>query len=528
MSAIDRSSLAASVSILALGIVTSYTAIGDDNTTLPSLETQNAIRALPVATPSTPPGHKPDYLDILILPSGPVSLNLLDIYPLGLDSSSDVSRYNDYPLSENLKSSPFAARNSMILRFEPDALPSQVRDYVDRLDLRVVQTFPEIGAIEIEVDLKSYVSSQMAGSTPREANQALFLGLVAASEYFQSDPIVRSAAPDLLLGNQQDSGTTVDNLLSPVSVIISEPEETINWGVIDTEANRLWSHSETHEAVVIGVLDTGFAEHEDLHFVESLIGMTAHDHGNHVAGIACGRHNGRGIRGVLPNCSIRARLVTAPLSTKALLMLDFDDMEVLNVSIGYDWHRKNINPDLPASEPVRKLVAGSAEPLLPVLERADEKGEVIFSAAGNDSLGLSNPISVKYASPFNWAAVTAREEGIAQSGVIVEAHDIDGRRAPFSNTGGHLSCPGVNIKSAVAFDPQGRGPHPSVYGTMSGTSMASPHCAAGYLLFRLIRPEYSSLEAVDCLRRSSHTSTSNTPILRLTQATDACPKKREN
>ena len=83
--------------------------------------------------------------------------------------------------------------------------------------------------------------------------------------------------------------------------------------------------------------------------------------------------------------------------------------------------------------------------LISVFELADKAGKVIFSAAGNDSSGLSKPISAKFASPFNWAALTAREKGIARNGVVVEAHDSSNQRAPFSNLGGHVSCPGVDV-----------------------------------------------------------------------------------
>ena len=517
--------------VLAFGIMISHTAIADDNTTIPSLETQDAIRALPVVPPSPPLGSTPEYLEIFVFPSEPEPVEPA-IYPLSMSYPSILeSLPYVYTVKQRVTSSPFANRNSMILRFEPNASPSQIGGYIDHRDLQVVRTFPEIGAIQIEIDLSSYIPREIAGNDPQQANQVLLRSLLAASEDFQSDPIVRSAAPDLLLGNQHDGDTIGDNLLTPVSVSLTGSEETVGWGIVDIEANRLWSHSDASESVVLGVLDFGFAEHEDLHFVDPLLNMVPHDHGNHVSGIACGRHNGRGIRGVLPDCSIRARfatpLVSELIETSDILALNFDDMDALNVSLGYNWHRRKLNPD--ESADLRMVIALASEALLPILELADKRGKVIFSAAGNDSSGLVTPINAKYASPFNWAAVTARERGIAQNGVIVEAHDVNGRRAEFSNGGGHLSCPGVDITSALTFvDPQRRVPDPSAYGIMSGTSMASPHCAGGYLLFRLIRPQYSSVESVDCLRRSSDTSTSGTPMLRLTQATDACPRKHED
>ncbi|WP_152564377.1 S8 family serine peptidase [Neorhizobium vignae] len=93
----------------------------------------------------------------------------------------------------------------------------------------------------------------------------------------------------------------------------------------------------------------------------------------------------------------------------------------------------------------------------------------MFSAAGNDCDRGQRPISAKYASPFNWAALEARKRGV-ENGVIVAAHDSRGKRAYFSNSGGDICCPGVDIMSALAFDGDSK-VSTSSYGRMSGTSM---------------------------------------------------------
>lgn len=202
-----------------------------------------------------------------------------------------------------------------------------------------------------------------------------------------------------------------------------------------------------------------------------------------------------------------------------------DDVQTFNVSLGYNWRSNfGINSDLPDYSQWRALVESQGAFLVSLLELANANGRVIFSAAGNDSTDLDTPIGAKYASPFNWAAITAREEGNAFNGVIVEAHDQDGNRAAFSNSGGHISCPGVNIFSAVAHSPDGQ-VSKSAYGSMSGTSMASPYCASGQSLFKLVRPGYNGVEAVECMLQSNDLSSSNTPMLRLQQALNVCPAK---
>lgn len=200
----------------------------------------------------------------------------------------------------------------------------------------------------------------------------------------------------------------------------------------------------------------------------------------------------------------------------------YDDVSTFNISLGYNWIANfGINPDAPDSKNWRALVEMQGPFVVTLLQTAQKRGKIIFSAAGNDSDDQNPPIDAKYASPFNWASITARQNGI-KNGLIVEAHDQSGNRAPFSNSGGNISCPGVDIVSTVAYDTQHK-QSSSAYGKMSGTSMASPYCAAGLALFRLVRPHYSAEAAVDCLFKSKALSNSKTPMLKLADAVKACP-----
>lgn len=443
---------------------------------------------------------------------------------------------------------PFAAPNTVILQFEPEVSVEEIAAFFAERNLEVVRTYPKIGAVQAEGDLSAYFKPKL---TDNSANDTLLRGLVAVIQDFQADPRIRSAAPDLVLRDQTNHGSgdlQIINLLTPSDVVLSDPAtatEVTDWGIKDIEADQLWPLTGAQDGVLFGIMDVGFTRHEDLVFLEFLPETDIDDHGNHVAAIACARHgNNVGVKGVLPNCFVRARsgdvffdsveggqvlnflvLFSQVLATLEKFVDSQDDVHTFNVSLGYNWRGNfGINPDLPDSAQWRTLVASQGAFLVPLLELANQNGRVIFSAAGNDSSGLATPIGAKFASPFNWAAIIARDEGIAANGVIVEAHDRNGNRATFSNTGGHISCPGVNIFSAVAFDPQGQVSR-NAYGTMSGTSMASPYCASGHLLFKLVRPEYSGVEAIDCLTQSSDLSSSGTPMLRLQQALAACPPK---
>ena len=522
---------AATVLVSALALLLPHFALSQVSSplsSLPSPELEKALSALPTST-SRPP--EPSGFPYLILPQSPPN----DTLGAG-QSRIDAIRVGF----------PFASSTSLILQFEPNSTPGEVFQFLDRRRLEVLETFPLIGAVKVGFDYSSYFSA---------ADTSVIKALLQVVDDFEADPVIRVATPDLLLQNQQES----TNLLNPIHVELADAAgsaEFTGWGVIDIQADQLWDRPGATDGVLFAALDVGFHRHEDLVFSDLPKNINANDHGNHVAGIACAQHNDRGIKGVLPNCFIRAR------TTKFFLLeggvressvedtgrsftdvLDFmslfgqvigslnsfidsaEGISVLNLSLGYNWRRNfGIGPTHVDWADYQRLVRGQGAMAVSIVEAANTRGIVIFSAAGNDSQGLAEPLDATYASPFNWAAAAVRNLGTAENAVIVEAHESGGRRATFSNVGGHISCPGVDIISTLVFDPDGQ-PANAAYGEMSGTSMAAPHCAAGYQLLRLVRPEHSGVELLNCMLGSSARSTSGTPMLRLSQAATACPSR---
>lgn len=146
---------------------------------------------------------------------------------------------------------------------------------------------------------------------------------------------------------------------------------------------------------------------------------------------------------------------------------------------------------------------------------------MIFAAAGNDSERPGRAISAKYASPFNWAAIEVVGLGIT-SGVVVEAHDQAGNAAGFTNSSGHLSCGGVDVLSSVALDESGQ-PSTRSYAVMSGTSMASPLCAAAFELLRKVRPNHTVEKLLACATGGTRKNSNGTPIFDLESAAQLCP-----
>ena len=206
------------------------------------------------------------------------------------------------------------------------------------------------------------------------------------------------------------------------------------------------------DGVVIAVLDTGAdLAHPDLSakfvsrgrdFVNGDDDASDdHGHGTHVSGIAAAAtNNGVGIAGVGYN----ARL----LPVKVLSASGQGD--TARIAQAIDWASqqagvKVINMSLGCQCP-------SPAYLTEAVANARARGVVVIAAAGND--GTSSP-----ASPASAPGV-----------IGVGATDSADRRTSFSNYGvnAKLAAPGLNIYSTL------RG---GSYGTMSGTSMASPNVA---------------------------------------------------
>ena len=136
-------------------------------TTLPSVETKEAIRNLPVEE-----SYKPNYLQLCI--------NQVQTERTAADGCT-----------------PFFVGNTMILQFESDVSASELQDYIDSHNLRIVRVFPLIGAIQVEVDLGPYFQSE----SKLTSQKAILTILLAASDDFESDYRIQNASPDLLLSN---------------------------------------------------------------------------------------------------------------------------------------------------------------------------------------------------------------------------------------------------------------------------------------------------------------------------------------
>lgn len=434
---------------------------------------------------------------------------------------------------------PFSANGSMIISLEPNLSKEDISNMLETYNLELETIYSNIDTIHVKMNFEQYFKAD-----PKE-NHVLYLrGLINTALYLQLDERIASVAPDTILTAEE----TNLPYLEAFDFTYSDVEVT-DWGIANIQADKLWNNPRSKDGITIGILDAGFGRHEDISFTKWPKQTKRHDHGNHVAGIACAKHNGIGVKGVLPNCFVKPAsskkfaFQSVPQSYKMKFLMSFnqtinsvhgfieqeDGISVYNLSLGYNWIPNfAINIDKPINEEqrlFRNIVEMQSISVVRLLEYAKQKDKVIYSAAGNDSNNLiADPMDALYSSPFNFGAIMAREKGISTNGVIVEAHDSAGKRATFSNEKGNISCPGVRIMSAVAYDDNGKRSS-KTYAKKSGTSMASPYCAWGHLLFKLIRTKYSNSEAVNCLIISAKESTTGAPQMKLENALKACPPK---
>ncbi len=227
----------------------------------------------------------------------------------------------------------------------------------------------------------------------------------------------------------------------------NDPDISQQWGLARIQAPQAWEITHGSRAVPIAILDTGIdTTHPDLagkiimnkNFTASQTFDDKYGHGTHVAGIAAASTaNGTGVAGVgyessLMNVKVLGDNGAGYYSDIAAGMIWAADngAKVINLSIGADIESQTLRD---------------------ALDYAWGKGAVVTVAAGNGG-GTAPSYPAYY-----------------EHAMAVAATDTADRLYSFSNRGDwvDVAAPG----SAISTLPGGS------YGTMSGTSMASPHVA---------------------------------------------------
>lgn len=248
----------------------------------------------------------------------------------------------------------------------------------------------------------------------------------------------------------------------------NDPYFDKQWGMSKIQTPKAWDITTGSSAVKIAICDTGIDQnHEDLaakivankNFTRSLTVDDKYGHGTHVAGIAAAiTNNGKGVAGVGFNSNL--------MNVKVLG--DTGSGYYSWVASGIIWAADNeakvINLSLGGSSP--------SDTLKNAVDYAWGKGAVLVAAAGNNNSDA--PLYPAY----------------YENCITVAATDQDDARAYFSNYGDwvDIAAPGVSIFSTM---PNHRNRIGVLnYGSLSGTSMSTPHVAGvAALVFAVVRPD---------------------------------------
>jgi hypothetical protein len=274
-----------------------------------------------------------------------------------------------------------------------------------------------------------------------------------------------------------------------------------NWGNDMVNAPEVWARGYTGRGVVVAVVDTGVDyTHADLNdniwvntreipgngidddgngYVDDVRGwdfvsgnnnpMDGNGHGTHVAGTIAAENNGTGTTGVAYNARIMPVRVLGNDGSgsysgvaRGIRYAAANGADVINLSLG-----GNYNSEVESA-----------------IQYAASLGSIVVMAAGNAS--QSQP---------GYPARHATQWGLA-----VGAVDSNRRIANFSNRAGsnsalrYVVAPGANIYSTL---PNNR------YGSLSGTSMATPHVAGVVALMLSANPNLTHTQVRDILTGSA-------------------------
>ncbi|MFK4227946.1 S8 family peptidase [Streptomyces sp. NPDC019890] len=285
--------------------------------------------------------------------------------------------------------------------------------------------------------------------------------------------------------------------------------ESNRWDMTQINADKAWAVTTGSSAVKVGVLDTGVDDlHQDIapnfdaaDSVSCAYGKAdtrtgawrpVGDHGTHVAGTIAAAKNGKGVIGVAPGVKISSVRIAEPNTSMffaentvcGFMWAGDHGFKVTNNSYYTDPWMFNCPDDVDQ--------AAIIEGVRRAQEYAESKGSLQVAAAGNSNYDLANK-RTDTSSPNDSTPVTRTITNACIDiptelpGVVTVAAMGNGNvKASYSNLGRNIidiAAPGGDGASGVYSTlPGGK------YGTMNGTSMASPHVAGVAALLASTNP----------------------------------------
>ncbi len=295
----------------------------------------------------------------------------------------------------------------------------------------------------------------------------------AAQTMLEKDPAVAYAEPDYWI--------------TPLDTVPDDPRLGEMWGLANAHAPAAWTYQTGTADMVVAVIDMGANyNHPDLAnniwtnpgeiagngidddgngYIDDVRGWDFYNHdndpsdagahGTHVAGTICAEgDNGLGVVGVLWRCKIMVLQFMGPtggFTSGAMDALSYAVAKGVRVS-NNSWGTNSLST-----------------PLYTTIQNAQAIGHLYVAAAGNN--GRDTDLVPLYPAAFDL-------DNIISVGSI-QSNETPAGSSNFGAVSVDLHAPGVGILSTLS---------DGSYGTMSGTSMASPHVTGAAALLLSANP----------------------------------------
>lgn len=294
--------------------------------------------------------------------------------------------------------------------------------------------------------------------------------------------------------------------------------EPVRADMTQIKADQAWAVTTGAPSVKVGILDTGVDDqHQDLapNFNAADSASCAYGkadtragawrdvgtHGTHVAGTVAAAKNGKGVIGVAPGVKISSVRIAEPGSS-----LFFAE----NTVCGFMWagdHGFKVTNNSYYTDPWQFNCPDNADQaaIIEGVKRAQQyaegKGSLQVAAAGNSNLDLANK-TTDTESPNDSTPVTRTITNACLDiptelpGVVTVSAMGTTAKASYSNYGLNvvdITAPGGDATGIYSTLPGGK------YGSMSGTSMASPHVAGVAALLASTNPGITPAQLRDKL-----------------------------
>ncbi len=301
-----------------------------------------------------------------------------------------------------------------------------------------------------------------------------------AGEYFvtPNDPLFGSMWA--LNNTGQTGGTSDADIDAPEAWDLFNDSSNVVIAIVDSGVN--YNHPDLNGSMWVNPLEIpgNFIDDDGNGFVDDIYGVNADTgtgdpmdgfgHGTHVAGTTAAiGNNNLGVTGVNWNAQIMALGIgtAGPSTAAAIIALDYLVDQKLNhgVNVVSSNHSYSVGPSVAFETAIQASI---------------DAGVVFVAAAGNSSVNID--LSPTYPASYPLDGIIA-----------VAATDHNDLAATFTNFGAtsvDLGAPGVSILSTMLTSGGGIS-DPSGYGSISGTSMASPHVAGAAALLAAANPAAS-------------------------------------